>query len=120
METAILKDYEKLNCDGRFFVECALKGAVSTPAYLKTTSEEEMQETEHKQEDADRAKKLENEKRNQYFEELKAECNTMTKDDYIDRLNEVFAELPTYKLRYFFMFINAKLSYDVKGGVCHE
>lgn len=36
----------------------------------------------------------------------------MSKDDYLARFNEIFAKLPTYKLRYFFLFITAKLHYD--------
>ena len=113
MNNVFLKEYEKLNSDGRDFVECALKGALSNPTYLKITSKEEMQKIEQKQEEADREKKIEEEKHNQYFAELKTQCDSMTKEDYISNLNEVFQKLPTYKLRYFFVFINAKLSYDV-------
>lgn len=32
-----LWEYGKLNSDGRFFVDCALKGALSNPACLKST-----------------------------------------------------------------------------------
>jgi len=116
MEHEILSGYERLNNQGKRFVNAAMKAALSTPANLLETSEEEMSEIKRQNEEAERKRKHEDEKRNQYFEKLKSECDNMTSEDYIAKLNEVFVKLPTYKLRYFFVFINAKLSYDVEGG----
>lgn len=48
----------------------------------------------------------------EYREKIKEKCNHMVKQDYIDELNEIFENLETYKLRYFYIFIVAKLSLD--------
>ena len=116
MDNAILSEYERLNNQGKRFVNAAIKAAVSSPANLLETPEAELLEIKRQQEEADRKRKLENERQDKYFEELKTECENMAKEDYIARLNDVFGKLPTYKLRYFFLFINAKLGYDVEGG----
>lgn len=42
-------------------------------------------------------------------EEIKEKCNSMTKDDYIAELIEIFKKLECYKLRYFYIFITEKL-----------
>lgn len=107
-----LQEYEKLNSDGRELVDVVLNGALDNPAYLKATPKEELLAIKQKDEE-DRKKQIADDKeRHQYFEELKAESDDYSKDDYINRLNELFAELPTYKLRYFFLFITAKLHYE--------
>ncbi|MGN0496206.1 MAG: hypothetical protein ACI4GW_08260 [Lachnospiraceae bacterium] len=49
---------------------------------------------------------------NKYYEELTEKCNHMGKQDYIDELNEIFKTLETYKLRWFYRFITAKLDLD--------
>lgn len=107
-----LQEYEKLNDDGRFFVDCALKGAKSNPAYLKATPKEELLAIKQKNEEESKKKIADDEERHQYFEGLKAESRNMSKDDYLARFNEIFAELPTYKLQYFFLIITAKLHYE--------
>ena len=113
----ILEEYQRLNSDGRYFVDAAIKAAASNPAYLENISEEEKLEIKCKNKETDWARKVENEKRHQYFEELKTESENYTEQDYISKLDEVFAKLPIYKLRYFFMFINGKLGCDMEGGV---
>lgn len=113
----ILNEYEKLNSNGKEFVNAAIKAAMSNSAYLGNISEEEKQEIMRKNEKADRERQIEDEKHQQYFEELKAESENYTEQDYISKLNEVFAKLPWYKLRYFYLFINGKLSCDMEGGV---
>lgn len=113
MQNEILKEYERLNSRGRHYVDVAIKAAASLPTNLKETSQEELQEIKHQQEEAERTRKIEEEKHSLYFEELKAECDTMSHEDYMAKLNEVFQELPTYKLRYFFLFISAKLNYSM-------
>lgn len=117
MDNAILNEYQRLNSDGRYFVDSAIKAAVSNPAYLENISEEEKQEIKCKNKEIDWARKVEDEKCTNIFEELKAESENYTEQDYIAKMNEVFAKLPWYKLRYFYLFINGKLSYDVEGGV---
>lgn len=114
----ILSNYEKLNAQGKRFVDIAIKAAMSQPTNLLDTPEEELREIKRQQEETERVRKIEEEKDKRYFEELRAECDTMSHDDYIEKLNKVFAELPTYKLRYFFLIINGKLNYDTKGGAC--
>lgn len=116
----ILEKYQRLNEDGRRFVDSALKAAASNPAYLENISEEEKQKIVRKHEEADRARKIEDERHHQYFEELKAESENYTEQDYIAKLNEVFEKLPWYRLRYFYLFIKGKLGYDMEGGACHE
>lgn len=118
MDNVFLNNYEKLNAQGKFYVDCALKAAMSQPANLSDTPEEELQEIKRQQEASEQIRKVREEMEKRYFEELKAECDTMSHDDYIEKLNKVFAELPIYKLRYFFLFINGKLHYDTEGGVC--
>jgi HD-GYP domain-containing protein (c-di-GMP phosphodiesterase class II) len=116
MDNVVLSEYERLNNQGKRFVNAAIKAALSTPANLLETPEAELLEIKRQQEETDRKRKLEKERQDKYFEEIQAECENMTKEDYIAKLNAVFGELPTYKLRYFFLFINAKLGYDVEGG----
>lgn len=43
------------------------------------------------------------------IENNRQEVQYMTSKEYIASLNEIFSELPTYKLRYFYAFITAKL-----------
>lgn len=111
-----LQEYEKLNDDGRKLVDVVLNGALDNPEYLKATSKEELLAIKQKNEEKRKKKEIEDKQNKKYFAELKAESEIFSKDDYIARLNELFAELPTYKLRYFFLFITAKLHYDEEAG----
>lgn len=112
MDNTALKEYERLNTNSQTFVNAAIYAATSNPSYLKETSEEELQEIKRKNEEAEREKRIEDEKGQKYFEELKEGCENYTEQDYIAKLNELFAKMPWYKLRYFYLFINAKLHYD--------
>lgn len=112
MDNTVLKEYERLNANGQTFVNAAIYAATNNPSYLSETSEEEMQEIKRKNEEAEREKRIEDEKNHQYFEELKAESENYTEQDYISKLNELFSKMPWYRLRYFYLFINAKLHYD--------
>lgn len=111
-----LQEYEKLNDDGKKLVDVVLNGALDNPEYLKATPKEELLAIKQKNEEERKKQMVSDEERHQYFEGLKVESNNMSKDDYLARLNELFAELPTYKLRYFFLFITAKLHYDEEAG----
>lgn len=116
MDNTFLSEYERLNNQGKQWVNAAINAAISNPTNLLETPETEILEIKRQQEEADRKRKLENERQDKYYGELKAECENMTKEDYITRLNDVFGKLPTYKLRYFYIFIMAKLGFDVEGG----
>lgn len=117
MENGITIEYGRLNKEGQSFVDCAIKAALKNPLFLLETPLEEVMEIKNRHNEADKLRKLERENSHKHFEEVKAQCENMTKEDYIAKLNEVFVKLPTYKLRYFFIFINAKLGCDVEGGV---
>lgn len=105
----ILSNYEKLNAQGKYYVDIALKAVMSQPANLLDTPEEELQEIKRQQEETESARKIEEEKDKRYFEELKAECKGFSKEDYLTKLNEVFSNIETYKVRYFYNFTMAKL-----------
>lgn len=120
MENKILSEYERLNSQGKKFVNAAIMSAASIPGNLQVMSEDEMQEIKRQQEEEQRARRAAEEKHHRNFEELKLECDNMTSEEYIAKLNEVFAKLPTYKLRYFFIFINAKLGYDIEYNVTNK
>lgn len=117
MDNEILEKYQRLNDDGRYFMDCALRAVSSNPAYLENISEEEKQEIKRKNEEYDRKRKIEDEEDKRYFENLKSEIEDYTEQDYISKLNELFAKMPWYKLRYFYIFISGKLHYDAEGGV---
>ena len=116
MDNEILEKYQRLNHDGRFFVDCALKAATSNPAYFNNLSKEEEQKIKSEREEAERKKQIENEEHNKFFENLTSEIEDYTEEDYISKLNELFSKMPWYKLRYFYIFISGKLHYDVEGG----
>ena len=116
MDNTFLSEYERLNNQGKRFVNAAIKAAVSSPANLLETPEAEILEIKRQHKEADKKRRLVSERQDKYFEELKAECENMAKEDYITRLNDVFGKLPTYKLRYFYIFIMTKLGFDVEGG----
>lgn len=111
-----LQEYEKLNDDGRFYVDSALNAVLGQRSCLKETSEEELLEIRCKQEEEKKQKELEKQESEEDFAKLKSECNTMTKEDYISQFNEIFAKLPTYMLRYFFIIVKEAVR-DMKGGV---
>lgn len=50
MDNNFLKNYERLNGDGRFFVDCAIKAAISNPLNLLETPQEELEAIKKKQE----------------------------------------------------------------------
>lgn len=117
MNNAILAKYQRLNDDGRFFVDCALNAAMNNPEYINNISEEEKIEIKRNREEADRKRQIKDEEHNKFFENLTSEIEDYTEQDYISKLNELFSKMPWYKLRYFYIFINGKLHYDTKGGV---
>lgn len=117
MDNEILEKYQRLNDDGKFFVDCALKAATSNPAYFNNLSKEEEQKIKREREEAERKKQIENEEHDRYFNNLTSEIEDYTEQDYISKLNELFLKMPWYKLRYFYIFINGKLHYDAEGGV---
>ena len=116
MDNEILEKCQRLNNDGRFFVDCALKAAMSNPAYLASTPKEKMQEIKRKNEEAKRKRQVDDEEHRQYFDNLKSEIDGYTEEDYISKLNELFSNMPLYKLRYFYIFISGKLHYEPEGG----
>ncbi len=109
MQNEFSRNYEKLNKDGKFFVDCAMKAALSSPTYLLETPQEELEAIKQMQEEKEEIRRNIKEQQDKYYEELKAECDTMTAEDYRQKLNELFASLELYKLRYFYIFINAKM-----------
>lgn len=109
MQNEFSRNYEKLNKDGKFFVDCAMKAALSSPTYLLETPQEELEALKQQQEAENNIARTRKEMQDRYLEELKAECDNMTAEDYRQKLNELFASLELYKLRYFYIFINAKL-----------
>lgn len=109
MDNNFLKNYERLNDDGRFFVDCAIKAAINNAEYLLETPQEELEAIKKKQEEETEIRRNIEQHQKEYYENLKAECDTMTAEDYRQKLNDIFASLETYKLRYFYLFINAKL-----------
>lgn len=119
-DIAFLGAYRRLNDDGKFFVDCALKGALLNLRCLKATPEKEMLEIKRIDEEKKELRKLKKEKSEQYFREVEAECDTMSDDDYIAKLNDIFSKLPTYKLRDFYLFIIAKLYYDKDAEVTNR
>jgi hypothetical protein len=116
MDTMILSNYEKLNAQGRHFVECALNAVLKNPACLLSTPPEKISEIERESKKMLEARKTEREHSEQLFDEIKADCEGFTKEDYIARLSEVFSTIETYKVRYFYLFTMGKLGCDVKGG----
>lgn len=42
----------------------------------------------------------------------------LTKEEYIAELQEVLSKVETYKVRWFYRFIMAKLGIETKGGDC--
>lgn len=120
MDNAILEEYQRLNSDGRYFVDSAIKAAASNQAYLENISEKEKQEIERKHEETDRKRKIKDEKHKKYFENLTSEIEDYTKQDYISKLNQLFSKMPCYKLRYFYIFINGKIHYGAEGGAVNE
>lgn len=120
MDNVILGNYDKLNSRGRDFIDCALRAAMSQPAFLFDIPEEEMLEIKRQQEEYERVRKIEKEKNEQCFEKIEAECKGFTKEDYIAKLNEVLSSIETYKVRWFYRFIMGRLACDLEGGVCHE
>jgi len=109
MQNEFLSNYEKLNKDGKFYIDCAMKAALSSPAYLLETPQEDLEALKQMQEAENSIARIRKEMKDRYYEELKAECDTMTVEDYRQQLNELFASMELYKLRYFYIFINAKL-----------
>ena len=109
MDNNFLKNYERLNKDGRFFVDCAIKAAINNAEYLLETPQEELEAIKQMQEEKEEIRRNIEQRQKEYYENLKAECDTMTAEDYRQKLNDIFATLETYKLRYFYLFINAKL-----------
>ena len=109
MDNNLLKNYERLNDDGRFFVDCAIKTAINNAEYLLETPQEELEAIKKKQEEETEIRRNIEQHQKEYYENLKAECDTMTAEDYRQKLNDIFASLETYKLRYFYLFINVKL-----------
>lgn len=122
MDNVILEKYKGLNSDGRRFVDSAIKAAGSNPEFLENVSEEEKQEIKRKHEEADRKRKIEDEVFHKYFEDLRSESDDYTEQDYIEKLNELFLMMPWYQLRYFYLFINAKLycNCNAEGCDCNE
>lgn len=116
MDNEILEKYQRLNNDGKYFVDCAISAATSNPAYLASTPKEKMLEIKRKNEEAKRKRQIDDEESRQYLDNLKSEIDGYTKEDYISRLNELFSNMPWYKLRYFYIFISGRLHYDVKDG----
>lgn len=109
MDNEFSRNYERLNDDGRFFVDCAIKAAISDPLYLLDTSQEELEAIKKMNEEKEEIRRNIERHQNEYYENLKAECDTMTSEDYRQKLSEIFSSLELYKLRYFYIFINAKL-----------
>ena len=46
MQSEFLSNYEKLNKDGKYFVDCAIKAAMNNTAYLQETPQEELEARE--------------------------------------------------------------------------
>ena len=44
----------------------------------------------------------------------------LTKEEYIAELQKTLSGIETYKVRYFYIFIMAKLGIEGKGGVVNE
>lgn len=109
MDNNFLKNYERLNDDGRFFVDCAIKAAINNAEYLLETPQEELEALKQMQEEKEEIRRNIEQLKKEYYENLMAECDTMTDEDYRQKLNDIFASLETYKLRYFYIFIKAKL-----------
>lgn len=109
MDNNLLRDYEKLNKDGKYFVDCAIKAAINNSEYLQETPQEELEALKQIQEEKEEIRRNIEQIKKEYYENLMAECDTMTDEDYRQKLNDIFASLETYKLRYFYIFIKAKL-----------
>lgn len=109
MDNEFSRNYERLNDDGRFFVDCAIKAAINNAEYLLETPQEELEALKQMQEEKEEIRRNIEQHQKEYYENLKAECDTMTAEDYRQKLNDIFASLETYQLRYFYLFINAKL-----------
>ena len=109
MDNNFFRDYERLNDDGRFFVDCSIKAAINNAEYILETPQEELEAIKKKQEEETEIRRNIEKLQKEYYENLKAECDTMTAEGYRQKLNDIFASLETYKLRYFYLFINAKL-----------
>ena len=110
MDNNFLRNYERLNDDGKYFVDCAINAAINNAEYLLETPQEELEAIKKKQEKETEIRRNIEKSQNEYYENLKAECDTMTAEDYQQKLSEIFASLELYKLRYFYLFINAKLN----------
>lgn len=109
MDNNFLRNYERLNDEGKSFVDFALKATISNPLNLLETPPEELEAIKKKQEEETEIRRKIEKSQKEYYENLKAECDTMTAEDYRHKLSEIFASLEPYKLRYFYLFINAKL-----------
>lgn len=109
MDNNFLRNYERLNDDGRFFVDCAIKAAISNPLNLLETPPEELEAIKQMNEKREEIRHNIEQHQKEYYENLKAKYDTMTAEDYRQKLSEIFASLELYKLRYFYLFINARL-----------
>lgn len=109
MSNTFLSNYERLNKNGKFYVDCAMKAALSSPTCLLETPQEELEAIKEQYRQEQQRREQEQTEHEKHYEELKAECDSMTAEDYRQKLNEIFASLELYKLRYFYIFINAKL-----------
>ena len=86
-----------------------MNAALSSPTYLLETPQEELEALKQMQEEKEEIRRNIEQHQKEYYENLKAECDTMTAEDYRQKLSEIFSSLELYKLRYFYLFINAKL-----------
>lgn len=108
MSNEIIEKYSKLNDDGKFFVDCAINAAVSNPEYQGNLSDEEKNEIKCKREEREKKKQDEDAKRNEFFDNLKAESEYFTRQDYINSLNELYSIMSIEALRYFYLFTYAR------------
>lgn len=115
MQNEFFQNYGKLNNDGKFFVDNAIKVAMNNPAYLTETPPKELESIKHRQKEEEEIRRNDKEVRDKYFAKLNAECDGMTAEDYRKNLSEIFASLEHYKLRWFYRFIKAKLEYVDKN-----
>jgi hypothetical protein len=90
-------------------VDIAIKATLSNPIYLLETPPEKLKVIKQMYKARDEERRSKEKLQDEYFEQLKAKCNTMDANDYRRELNNIFENMELYKLRYFYIFITGKL-----------
>ena len=106
MKKEILDRYETLDDFAKAYINLTISSLSNIPEYTNKISDEEKRQIKRKNNEEIKKKLEDTKNHNKAFQ---TRCIGMTKQDYIDDLNRIFDSLDTYKLKFFYGFIVAKL-----------